>query len=202
MKLRILLVSFLLIIFPLQALAADDYSNIKGDFKIFCLGDSKEITKAKVAYLKNKKEIRRTLHAFIYNTSIGKESVELHFYFKEDKLYNIFIASNYTFSIQDYHYRLKSYYLNTLLPILISAYGEPTKDLGYPFFFSADGTSYGSFWQLEKKVVDVGVKRNSRHIAPSGGPAYYAVINIYDKKYLEEDQKQQDIKINDAAKDF
>jgi hypothetical protein len=202
MKLRMLLVSLILLVFSFPAFAFEDYSNVKGDFKIFCLGDSKEICKDKVAYLKNKKEIRGTLRFFTYNTSIGKEPVQFRLNFKEDKLYHIFIAAHRRFGTSDYHYGLKNYYLNIFFPILLSAYGKPTKNLGYPAFFYADGTNYGSFWQLEKKVIEIGIKRNSGILSGSGGPSYYAVINIYNKDHLKENQQQQDVEIKDAAKDF
>lgn len=68
-----------------------DYSDIKGDFKIFCLGDSLDAVKQKASYLIERGEVRAhpSNLPFTYRTLVFDSEASLHFSFSGDKVNKI-----------------------------------------------------------------------------------------------------------------
>lgn len=142
MKKSCIVLLSLMLVFLVSATSMAKYE--KGDYKIFALGDSEELTKEKYEYLKNAGEITPTLlnkHTFFTSDIAGHEfSVFLSFY--EDQLYEIyFLSKGYTATGYDTY--LKNLMMDRIKPMFEGLYGEPTKDFGYPNFLTVrDGYIY------------------------------------------------------------
>jgi len=189
-----------MLVFLVSATSMAKYE--KGDYKIFALGDSEELTKEKYEYLKNVGEITPTFlnkHTFFTSDIAGHEfSVFLFFY--DGKLYQMyFVSKDYSASGFDTH--LKNLMLDRIKPIFEGLYGEPTVDFGYPSFFEVkEGyIHYICKWTLgENKEITLGVSESDFEYS---GKIIITETKIKQQKEQDEEEAKRQ-KILGSSVDF
>ena len=186
MKKSCIILLSLMLVFLVSATSMAKYE--KGDYKIFALGDSEELTKEKYEYLKNAGEITPTFlnkHTFFTSDIAGHEfSVFLFFY--EDQLYEMYFSSK-DYTATGYDTYLKNLMMDRIKPIFEGLYGEPTKDFGYPNFFAVkDGyINYICKWNVsDNKEIALAVGVNDFK--------YSGKIIITDTKLKQQKEKDEE----------
>lgn len=198
-KLCLSLLFLLLISVPI--ISETDYSNIKGDFKIFCLKDSPETIKAKVNYLcENGQTDAVALDRLWFYGSMLDSSYSCKFEFYKEQVYAINITFYGKYITSDLDLSLKTFIEEKLKPLFVNKYGSPTKNYGYPNIFQLkEGyITYISKWILTDKTIIIGVQQNDF--------CFYPKIIISDNKLSAEkeieNKKLQEAKIKNAEDDF
>lgn len=148
----------------------NDYSNIKGDFKLFKFGDSKKIAISKLKYMeKHKRLLYYNISTFpnryfLKTDLLGRDS-NCALYFNNNKLYKIFIEIWYGkngdlkelmyFSSHPYErYIYGTKFIKELYISLVPRYGQPNKHYIINFNQAANKTVYA--WDLKSKTISVG----------------------------------------------
>lgn len=170
--------------------AGNDYSSIKGDYKILCLGDTRTIVIDKLNYLYSKNEVDPLMDfpgTFFTVSDIFEDgrlaNVSLEYF--RDKLYEIRIWGRY-FSAMEVDTIIKNILLKRLKPIVIKNYGKPTIEYRYPSAF--DVLKYDravAKWDLKTKIITLLVDQYQYEYGPC--------MVIQDKQLLELKNKEDQI---------
>ena len=149
----------LLAIILLPTVSAAKYE--KGDYKIFALGDSEELTEEKYNYLVETGELRKGMFdtCTFFETVIADEKFNVFTYFYNGQLYEISFSSKNKVNASYYDTTLKNLMMGKVKPIFTELYGSPTFDFGYPNFLGLK-EGYIHFichWEIGKKKISLGI---------------------------------------------
>lgn len=115
---------------------AADYSNEKGDFKIFKLGDSLSITKDKANWLLNRGDIyQESKRMWDFNTSTFNDDASIYLFFNQQKLTKITIIFKTLYTDERDIGNCYDFVQNTR-DSLIDIYGNPTNSPNQPDLYS------------------------------------------------------------------
>jgi hypothetical protein len=144
MKKFLPLIFLTLIILSFPVFAAEDYSNVKGDFKIFCLGESYETGVAKFNYLKNTNQLIEDKDNICeapddkgngglinLETTVFDQQSSCTLGYIKNKLYRIYIIIDDE-DIKQLDTSLKYFVFEHLIPSFNSLYGQPSIQNPYP----------------------------------------------------------------------
>jgi len=203
---KIIIAISLLILMSIPVIADDneqDYSTIKGDYKIICLGDTKDVVMNKIKYLKKQKEM--TENPFGYTVKILDTTCRVRFNYYNNRLQQINIILVKFYYIDDFNNTMRNFIENQLNPMFEDLYGEPTTNYNYPNILECTNgyITYIAIWDIDKKIIKTGIGESRMG---SGKIVYQPIITISDKEITnaqqqEENDSQSDM-INNAKKDF
>lgn len=184
----------------------------KGDYKIFALGDSEELTKEKYEYLVSKGEITPLFQLpsksgivppFMYKNFIADvvgHRFNVVLLFHKDQLYQIYLDSQ-NYSAADFNTSLKNLMMERIKPMFEGIYGPPTIDYGYPDFFLV---REGYVYFIAKWIID-DRKEIALRINPSkfeySGEIIITDVELSKQKEKEEEGKERQ-KVLESAADF
>lgn len=168
-----------------------DYSSVKGDYKILCLGDSRDEVLEKLDYLDSAGEIKKSRYFtanFFEVKGVFEDSrmtnVALDYY--KDKLYQIEFWDR-TYSALDVDGFIRHVIYNRLEPMFTDLYGSPTQEWKYPDFADVMKQDRPVVrWDLENKILTLLVEEYELKYGP--------VILIQDKKLLAQKRAEEEEK--------
>lgn len=184
----------------------------KGDYKVFSLGDSEELTKEKYEYLINKGEITPLIQmpskneivpTFLYKhftADVAGHRFDVFLLFYNDLLYQMYFKSQ-NYYASSFDTQLKTLMTERVKPMFEGVYGPPTIDYGYPdFFLVRDGYVYCiAKWIIEDR------KEIALRINPSGskysGEIIITETELKRQKEKEEEERERQ-KVLESAADF
>lgn len=160
LKTKLILVPLLMLVLSIPIFAepqTEDYSNIKGDFKILYLGDTKEVVDAKIKYLKRKKEIfnDRTLD---YATTILNRYAFFELQYFDNKLTSIYFRF-YDEYYPDQYDEFKKF-VNEIITNFYDLYQKPIPEYKIPLDGEIEYYYQDYIFNtlvLEKKTISFGV---------------------------------------------
>jgi hypothetical protein len=189
--------------------ADEDYSTVKGDWKIIKLGDTKDVVYAKLKYLEDKKEIE--IHrgykeieiSYISSVMFEYDYIDVSFEFFENKLYKITIEFR-NYLADEAENAIKPFILNKIKPMFTKLYGKPYQSYGFPDILSIDSgyINYTDKWIIKQnnlsKEIIIGVSNSSYK--------YFVRIYIIDselnKQYLKDQEAKSKSNVDKTSKDF
>ena len=182
MKKSYIILLSLLLVFMMSATSMAKYE--KGDYKVFSLGDTKELIKEKVNYLVITGELVKG-NGDYFTTKIAGETFDGYFSYYNDQLYKMSFYSK-EYNAMRYDTYLKDLMMDKIKPMFSGSYGEPVNDYGYPSFFNLkDGyTRFISRWRDGDKEIIIGVS--------SGDFTYEGAILIVDTALEKQKEKDEE----------
>ena len=201
-RVKLFIGALFLVIFLVLSINAQeqDYSGVKGDFKIFLLGDSPDIVKAKIDYLvaKNAVVARYAPHSCVL-TVFGEE-MYCGFEFFHDQLQKIALSSWNMHPINDLDGDLEDLILNRIKPSFVEIYGKPTNDYGYPTIFDLrEGyVTFVAQWKLPRKTITLGVMQYKFEL----GAVIWITDNALTKAKQDEEAAKKQAENQSSKNDF
>lgn len=178
----------------------NDYSIIKGDFKIICLGDTKEIVKDKINYLLERKEISKRFLG--YGTEILGKYAYIFFYYDNNKLYKILFYFTNRYYGGQYFTELKSFH-EQVKSMFVELYGQPTTENDYPKNVGKE-ISITNEWRLDKKNIVLGIINSGwgSFYRNTYATNFYIIDSHMVGQVSNQKSEEQEKQIEDSKKDF
>lgn len=186
MKRSILFFCALLLISTSVLAATQEYSQIKGDYKCFILGEEKEIVEDKYDYLVKNKQISRAYSGKdVFISNLLDEEVMGFLSYYDNRLISITLSDSTEVSASEIDHGLKNR-VAKIISMFDSLYGPPTRDFGYPNILQlTDGyITFAAKWVLQDKTITVGVGESDWK--------YYSNISITHNALTEEKEKAEE----------
>lgn len=167
----------------------DNFADIKGDYKIFCLDDTFDIARKKAEYLEENKEISNLMlfdGSIQFDCWVFNHEMVGCLWFAGRRLYDIRLDSREDYTFKNYQ-TAKDIINGNFLPKFKKIYGHPDKINNFPYIGDIKIEKFYDIaqWKRGKKVISIGLMGISDGIC-------HVSINIEDNEIFKKNINSYD----------